>query len=207
MSNAVFPPAATGTGTGRLDWSSARSPEFKTLTEEVASGLDTAAATWAFPRWHWKLAYGSIGQAGHPQLGDMLRPIVGHFLTHRARGDTFLFRDPEDFAITNQFIGAGNGVTKNFQILRNYGGFVEPIYEIKAGTLVVKNQSGTTLTGWTESQGLVQFAVAPPGTVTQIKASCEFYFRVEFDDDSIDFENFTYLLHALREVHIKSVKR
>ena len=53
----------------------------------------------------------------------------------------------------------------------------------------------------------MQFATAPSPPTTSVRATCEFYFRVQFDDDSVEFENFTYLLHALREVHVKSAKR
>lgn len=202
MSNDVFPPSGT-----RLAWGNIRTPEFRTLIEDSASGLEARTSKWVYPRWRWTLTYHALGQAGH-QFGDQLRPIIGHFLKHRGAGDTFLFRDPEDYAITNQTIGTGNGATKHFQIVRNYGGFVEPIYEIKGGTLVVK-KAGVTQTDpthYTQASGLVQFVTAP--SVGQaIAVDCEFYFRVRFEQDLQDFENFTHLLHAMREVRLVSEKR
>ncbi len=49
MSNDVFPPAAIGTP--RLAWSNVRAPEFRTLIEQSASGLETAAVKWLLPLW------------------------------------------------------------------------------------------------------------------------------------------------------------
>ena len=208
MSNAVFPPPSAP-GVVRLAWSNVRTPMFRTAIAEATSGLEAAAARWIFPRWRWLLTYHAIGEAGH-ELGDQLRPIVGHFLTHAGRGDTFLFQDPEDFSLANQatYPATGNGTTKHFQILRNYGGFIEPIFEVKSGTLVVKVNGVTQTAGvdYTESEGLVQFGL-PLANGVAVTASCQFYFRVRFAEDAADFENFTYRLHALREVELLSKKR
>ena len=205
MSNATFPPPSAGTV--RLAWSNVRAPEFRTLIEESANGLEARTSKWVYPRWRWTLTYHAIGEAGH-EFGDQLRAVVGHFLAHRGAGDTFLFRDPEDYAIAAQNIGTGNGVTKNFQVVRNYGGFVEPIYEIKSGTLVVKKAGVTQIlsTHYVEDDGLVQFFTAP-AVGQAITVDCEFYFRVRFAQDLQDIENFTHRLHAMREVQLVSEKR
>lgn len=200
MSNAVFPPAS---GTVRLAWKNSRTPEFRTQIASAENGLESRAIKWVYPRWHWKLNYEVLGQSGH-EYGDQLRPIVGHFLVHKGAGDTFLFQDPEDFSMTDQVIGVGNGTTKNFQIVRTYGGFVEPMYEIKSGTLVVKVNGSTT--GVTQTNGLVTF-ISAPALGASITATCQFYFRVRFEQDLQEFENFTYLLHAMREVRLIQEKR
>lgn len=204
MSNLVFPPESPGPF--RLAWGNVRTPEFHTQRVEVASGLETSTPRWIYPRWHWRLTYLALGQAGH-EYGDQLRPIEGFFLRHKGSGETFLFRDPEDHTITSQVVGTADGVTRKFQIIRNYGGFLEPIWEIRAGTLVVTNFGGSVMSGYTESQGLVQFAAPPHPENAQIRVTCEFYFRVRFTSDLQDFENFTYLLHTMREVRLQSVKR
>ena len=205
MSSDIFPPPAVGAV--RLAWSNVRTPEFRTLIEDSANGLEARTSKWVYPRWRWTLSYPAIGQAGH-QFGDQLRAVVGHFLKHRGAGDSFLFRDPEDFSVVNQLVGVGNGATKNFQIIRNYGGFIEPIFEVKSGTLAVRKAgvTQTPTTHYTEDDGLVQFITAP-AVGQEVRVDCEFYFRVRFDADTQDFENFTYLLHAMREVRLVSVKR
>lgn len=208
MSNDIFPPSGL-----RMAWNNVRTPEFRTVVESADDGRETRASKWVYPRWRWQVSFNAIGEAGHA-WGDQLRPILGHYLKHRGAGDTFLFRDPEDYAITNQTLGTGDDVTKVFQIVRNYGGFLEPIYDVKGGTPVVK-KAGVTQTytatnpppggQYTISNGLVIFGTAP--TFQVITISCEFYFRVRFAVDVQEYENFSYLLHAAREVELVSVKR
>lgn len=203
MSNLVFPPT-TPTPVA-LAWGNKRRPEFSTTVNTASSGRDTRVSKWAFPKWHWLLTYGSLGEAGH-EFGDQLRAVEGFFLTHHGRGESFLFQDPEDYVITDQVIGVGNGSTRAFQIVRNYGGFVEPIYDIKSGTLSVKKAGVVQGSGWSQTSGLVTFTAAPANG-EEIKASCQFYFRVTFEEDEAEFENFTYRLHALREVGLVLDKR
>jgi hypothetical protein len=44
--------------------------------------------------------------------------LLGFWSRHRGRLDSFLFRDPEDYQVTDHGIGVGDGVTTSFQLQR-----------------------------------------------------------------------------------------
>ena len=57
---------------------------------------------------------------------------MGFFLARGGQFDDFLLNESEltqsleDSVFTGQPIGTGDGVTKNFQLVRNFGGFLKP---------------------------------------------------------------------------------
>ncbi len=73
--------------------------------------------------------------------------------------DTFLYTDATDNTVIAQSIGTGNGSTTTFQLVRSFGGFVEPILAPNAVTTVYDN--GTPVA-----------AISAPtnGTLTQTSA-------------------------------------
>ena len=41
--------------------------------------------------------------------------------------DTFLFRDEDDYLVSDEALGTSDGVTDEYRLVRVYGGFVEPV--------------------------------------------------------------------------------
>jgi len=197
MSDAIFP---TLRG---LMWDSTKTPEFSTITTTSVSGLDVSAALCAFPRWHFSLSYEFLDDDGTVN-GD-IQQIIGFFLQRYGNVDDFLYLDPTDNTATNQAIGVGDGANKQFQLCRNYGGFVEPVYGVQSTPIIKIN--GVQTTAFTLStKGLITFITAPAMSAT-ITWSGTFYYRVKFKESMIEFNNFMYKLWEAKKVEFTSLKR
>lgn len=118
MSNDVFP---TLPG---LKWGTVKSPIFSTKKLSAASGRGTRGSFWSYPLWKFTLSYEFLrGGNGY----DELQELVGFFCQRLGQWDSFLFRDPADYTVAGQALGAGDGTTREFRFVRAFGGYVEPV--------------------------------------------------------------------------------
>lgn len=196
MSDAIFP---TLRG---LSWEATKSPEFFSITSTSVSGLDVSATLSAFPRWNFSLSYEFLDDDG-TEDGD-IQQIVGFFLQRYGNVDDFLYLDPTDNTAIDQVIGVGDGVTKQFQLVRKYGGFIEPIYGVQGSPIIKVNGVATAVT--INSKGLITFATAP-AIGTTISWSGTFYYRVKFKESTTEFNNFMYNLWECKKIEFTSLKR
>lgn len=197
MSDAIFPDLPG------LSWEASKTPEFYTVNKTSPTGLDVSAVLHAFPRWHFSLSYEFLIDDG-TAAGD-LQQLVGFFLQRYGNVDDFLFLDPADNLVTNQAIGRGDGGTRSFQLCRNFGGFIEPVYGVKGRPIVTIGDVPTSAFK-VSSKGLVTFNEAPaPGSL--IAWSGQFYFRVKFKESMLEVNNFMHNLWEAKSVNLVSVKR
>lgn len=195
MGNAVFP---TLPG---ITWDVKRSPEFSTTIVRGADGGETRIGNWVYPLWHWTLTYELL----RDDVTDELKTLVGFFLARQGKLDDFLFDYIDDNAVTGQQLGVGNGAATTFQAIRAYGGFVEPVKALKA-TPKVYVGGIEAATGWSvSSTGLITFATAPANGAV-ITADLSYYWRVRFDLDTAEFNQFAERLWEMQECTMVSVR-
>jgi len=206
MSSAVFPSLAG------LGWSLTRSEIWKTRTQEAVSGKETRIADWSYPRHLWGLSYdflrqGSFSGAVYAEFAA----LAGFFNLRQGGFDSFLYADPDDNAALGQAIGAGDGATTSFQLVRGFGGFAEPILAPNAVSTVYLNgvaqsAGAYTVNAWGTAQpGTIVFN-APPGAAVTIAADFSFYFPCRFVADQLDFEKFMAALYQLKKIEFVSLK-
>jgi uncharacterized protein (TIGR02217 family) len=196
MSALVFPTLAG------LEWNILRSPIWSTTKKPSVSGRRFAVANYAFPRYKYSLSFSVLRQGG---AYTELSQIVGLFNQCGGDFDTFLFPDPDDFTVTAQTLGVGNGVATQFQLVRTFGGFVEPVYDVNSAPLIYVNAVLKTLTtDYTISAtGLVTF-VAAPGAALPVTWTGTYYRRVAFSQSQLDFNKFMQNLWELKKVEFES---
>jgi len=196
MSTAVFP-ALPG-----LAWSVKKTPTWQTRTQTSVSGKETRLADWSYPRWKWSLTYDILRD--NPTY-DELHTLAGFYLQRQGSFDSFLYQDPDDNSVTSQDIGAGDGSTTVFQLVRSFGGFSEPVLAPNVISLVTV--AGTPTTAYTvdPTTGLLTFTSAPASGAA-LQASFSYYFRCRFVDDSYDFEQFMLNLWQLQKLEFISIK-
>ncbi len=205
MSTEIFP---TLPG---LAWSVDKQPEFSTVVRTAASGQETRVALWSAPRWHFTLGYEILRYATAFQE---LQTLAGFFLARQGQFDSFLYQDPDDNSVAGQMIATGDGSTTAFQLVRSFGGFVEPVLapnpagvDINVyfnGTL--QSGAGWGVGGWgTALPGVLVFSTAPPAGVA-ISADFQFYYPVRFAKDLAEFSQFMHQLWELKELEFVSVK-
>jgi len=137
MSNQVLP-SLPG-----LSWNTKKKPIFKTTIREASSGREYRGTSWSTPRWEYTLSYEFLRQGmGRTELTQLL----GFFNKHRGAWDSWLYQDPDDNAATLQQFATGDGTTVTFQLVRDLGGFLEPVYDINGTPLVyVQDWQGVSL--------------------------------------------------------------
>lgn len=190
MSNAIFP---TLPG---LTWSITKSPTWSTQIQTSVSGREQRAAFYLYPLWNFTLTYEFLRSDSNAEL----QSLMGFYNLRKGSYDSFLFKDPSDFNVTNQVIGTGDGTTKTFYLLHPIGSWVEPIGYSDNITVVTVNDVAV-LTGITNDGVSVTFATAPSAGAS-IKWGGTFYYRVRFAKDAVDYENFMYQLWSLKKLEL-----
>jgi uncharacterized protein (TIGR02217 family) len=196
MSQAVFP-VLRGLG-----WSPHKIPLFSTRVSTRQSGRKVKAPNWVYPIYQFELTFNYLRT---DQAYTDLQQLMGFFLQRQGQFDSFLFMDPTDNLVGSQVIGVGDGSTVLFPLIRNMGGWVEPIGQV--ANVPTVSVGGAPAAGWTIVQpNFVQFA-APPAIGAQIVVSnLQFYFVCEFQADSLDFENIMTNWWTVKSCKFQSVK-
>lgn len=223
MGNAVFP-SLPG-----LEWKTKRAPTFKTLVHEAVSGRETRVGLWAYPRYRWTLSYEFLRS---DTVNAEWQTLMSFFLERKGSYDSFLFQDPDDYTVTGQLIGYGDGTTTQYSVVRTIGSYTEPCPDIMgipmiyvdgiiqgvnalvdgSGNYVVDGDGnvitdGTTPTSqWTISTaGVITFSQPPP-VGAPITADFSYYWRVRFVEDEAEFEYFMYKFWAAKKIELIGLK-
>lgn len=198
MGNAVFP-SFPG-----LKWGTKKTPVWSTNVQKSANGREVRTAYYTYPQWRFSLSFEVLRTKASV---NELERLAGFFNARRGSFESFLYEDPSDNRVEDQLIGnTVQGVTR-YQLVRTFGGFVEPVLAVK-GNPVVK-VGGVVQTKGADyavtDKGVLVFNRAPsPGL--PVTWSGGFYFRVRFASDTADFENIIGHLWNAKKIELVSVK-
>ena len=190
-----------------LGWSVKRSPVWKTLIQESASGLESTASLMAYPRWQYELAYNLL----RSDLVNLeFQNLVGLFNACKGSTLPFLFLDPDDFQVTTPCLfGTGNGVSTQFQLFRLLGNqwVYEPVLAPYGGvTVYISNTLMTPYTDFTVSNlGVVTFT-APPAPGASLTWTGAYYWICRFMDDTAEFEKFAMNFWSAKKIQFITKK-
>lgn len=184
-------------GTG---WPVKRSPSVKTSRIESVSGRRTYLPLRSVPRWNWDVPLEFLRSAQYAKTGfTELETLLGFFISQTISGQCFLFKDAEDFAVVNQPFGIGDGTSQTFQLVRTYGGFTEPVYNVDTSSLLVYINGVPTTTYTVGSKGNIIFTTSPPLTAV-LSWSGSFYWVCSFDEDTVEVARSLKGLSALQSL-------
>jgi uncharacterized protein (TIGR02217 family) len=186
-----------------------RMPLWDTTVQQAISGKETRIARLTYPRWKWELTYNVLRSGA--AFGE-LQQLAGFFNARQGMFDTFLYRDADDNSVLGQQISTGDGVTTSFQLIRTFGGFIEPMFVPNLAGAInvyvdgVLQVSGTSVAGWGTSQpGALTFAAAPASGKV-ITADYSYYCPVRMSDDSVSFTLFLSQYYKAKKFSFISVK-
>lgn len=196
-----------------LSWSVKRIPQWRTIVQENASGMEVAAGLMAYPLWIWELTYDLLKSATiRPgQSYPDLQILLAFFNSQYGRIIPFLYEDSLDKAVFTQIFGTGDGSTTTFQLMRQLGGFYEPVFA-PHGSVFVYHKEGEE---WIEYTGTTDFTIDIYGLVTfetapadglQLAWSGMYYWLARFLEDASNFENFMNNLWQNKQITFRSVK-
>lgn len=181
MSNAVYPTSLPGLAIEVM-----KEVEFSTLVQRSVSGREHRMGQMVYPLWNMTLTYNFLRDTS---VFPELKTLGEFFLNRKAMLDSFLLSDPDDNAVTNQNIGIGDGTNRDFQLVRPFGSFIEPIYNPNAITNVQVNGSGA---GYVlQSNGVVRMNSAPAAAAV-VRWTGTFYYRCRFTQDKLSLQKFLH---------------
>src|SRR5258708_7765414 len=224
MSNLLFPKIKG------LAWDVVMVPTTSTEIQQSLAGREVRIQNFVNPIWEFTLHYEYL--LNDPRFRDEnentpLETLVGFWLARGGQFDDFLLNLTdltgrlEDSVYSGQPIGTGDGNNKNFQIVRNIGGFLEAVQNPmnQVATVYVNGTAKVQGTDYTISNGLVTFTSAP-AVAAAITADFIFLYRVRFDQgtsrssnssgstkEGIELSNFYYNLWECKEVQLVSVRK
>jgi len=191
MGNAVFPTLAG------VAWPKPKAPIWKTTVQQAVSGRELRAAFRQYPLYKFTLTHDFLRA---DSTNAELQTLLGFFNARKGSWDSFLYTDPLDNAVTAQSFGTGDGATTQFQLVRSFGGDIEPVMNLNGNPSVYKAGVLQTLgSGYTISNGLVTFATAPANGAA-LTWTGSYYYRCRFERDSEDFEGFLQDLWSLKKI-------
>lgn len=198
MSNAVYPTLAG------LQFDATRSPEWGTVTKVSQSGREYRATRFSAPLWRYTLSYEFLRSAS---AFTELQQLVGFFNQRQGSWDSWLFLDPDDNAVTAQAFGVGDATTTKFQLCRNLGGLVEPIYDVVGSpSIYVNGVLQTVTTNYSIGAfGIVTFVTAPGNTFV-VSWTGQYYWRCRFAQDTVEFNKFMNNLWEAKKVEFVTIK-
>lgn len=180
-----------------MAWNSTKTQKWDVVVKKSGSKKRKTMTTQAYPEWIIKCSYTALDSNEVDQL-------AGFFSKVKGRLSPFLWKDLEDYKQENVRVGTGNGVNKDFQLLRNYADdYVEPIYDIVSGTLTMY-VDGLPVLYTMGTDGMITLATAAANGKA-VTATFEYYWRVAFDDD-ITWENFWYGFYKLNTITLVSAR-
>lgn len=201
MSTAILPSLAG------LGFDVVRTPVWDTVVQQSISGKETRIALQSIPRWKWQLVYNVVRSgAGYGEF----QQLAGFFNQRQGMLDTFLYSDADDYSIIGQTLGTGDGVTTSYQLVRSFGGFVEPMLAPKLVSAVYLNgvlqATGWSVAGWgSAAPGVVTFTT-PPASGVVVSADFSYYFPVRMSEDNVDFTLFLSQHYKVKRFSFISVK-
>jgi uncharacterized protein (TIGR02217 family) len=195
MSNLIFPRLRGAA------WNFHLAPQWATTVQTARSGRSTRTRWRQQPLVKISISYGQSDDGflsdKAPKPSDDGSPVYSDFETlfgflnqHAGEHASFLFQglnaiDLAKFTRAGEPIGVGNGTTTDFQLVRNIGGWQEAIYWPQ-GTVTVY-VDGTAVSATDLGNG--KYRITAPTAGQNVTADFTFAYRVRFDADEIDFNN------------------
>jgi len=181
-------------------------PRFNTTVVGFGSGFEQRNQEWQLARGEWDLSYGAQNKEDYSSL-------IEFFVARRGRQHGFRFKDWSDFEATVVQQGIGNGVNKDFQLIKLYTDVASTYTRIISrpilSTLTVFVDAVPQTGGGTDytlgALGLVTFVVAP-AVAEVVTATFEFDLPARFDTDKLDVQLEWYNAGELPDITILELR-
>lgn len=192
MSNAVLPV------TDGFDIVAVKTPQWSTRCARAVSGFERRVQQRIYPMYGIELSVNALRDAAG---SDEAKNLIGFFNLRAGMFDSFLYSDPDDSSVTDHQFGTRDGSATQFQLVRTYGGFVEPVNNVNALTNIKSN--GVPLASPADysigATGLV--TLTAPGTAGHVLTwTGAYYWRVRFDEDKLPFRKMLRDLWDLKKL-------
>jgi uncharacterized protein (TIGR02217 family) len=178
-----------------IGFGSVGGPEFATDIVTTSGGHEQRNISWNSARIKYNVAHGVRNI-------EQMQELIRFFRSKKGRAIGFRFKDWADYQINNQQIATGNGVSKEFQIIKTYQ--YGDSKEVRIIHKPVENSVKVLVNGQLLSKALYEINYScgkvifnkAPKKDSVISVNCEFDVPVRFDTDILnasidDFNSFS----------------
>ncbi len=178
-------------------WPPTLAPVWNSQLQKTQTGRVVAATYQQYPLYKFTLQFEVLTQA-------LYQTLLAFFNQQQGNVIPFLFdAGPGQDSVTAQAIGSGNGTTTQFQLLRSYGGFAEPVAASSGSPTAYVNGTAATATFNSPSNGYVTFATAP-ASGSALTWTGTYYFQCRFSKGTAEFEQFMSQLYKTKSVSLET---
>lgn len=179
---------------------------FNTVVHEPVAGREVRARFSGYPLWLFVLQYDFLDDT--PEGDADLETLHGFICQRGGRYDSFLYDHDNANTVTDSTIGIGDGSKTDFQLVRHWGGFTEPVENPKSDVAVTVDEVAIDAANYgVGTTGLVSFKTTPvdytPADGAVIRWSGGYYFRCRFDSDDTDFTEFARRLYTHQDFQFR----
>lgn len=188
-----------------MAWSLTRSPIWKTGIQTTQSGRELRAGFMSYPLYKWSTTFDVLRT-----VSSLLefQQLIGFYNLMAGSALPFIYYDPDDVLATAQGFGTGDGVTTQFQLVKNLGNiYVEPVGFANTGSAFFIN--GTLQTsGYAVNSpynGWITFSSAP-GNGLALTWTGTYAYVCRFLSDTVDFSKIYSTIYEAQKLEFMSVK-
>ncbi len=169
-----------------------RTSMWHTLIQESVGGVEVPVTPWTYPRYRYELPFSFLRQS--TAYGEV-QQLIAFINSVAGRGTAFQYNDPQDSTSgTAQLVGVGTSTTTDYQLVRAYGGYVEPVFAVStsstAYTIIVGSTTLSTAAYTMSNRGILSLSsAAPSGQSVTWQGTFNWWCR--FDSDEYTFEQLT----------------
>lgn len=185
-----------------LTFSRKRSPTWSGIKNDALSGKKTRFSLFTYPTYAYEIP---ISYLKTDAITQQWQSLIGFINSLAGSVGLFGYSDPLDSIVTNQEFGVGDGITAGpFQLVRAFGGFVEPVFLLNGAPVITV--AGTPTSAFTvDNYGRVTFTSAPANNAALVWSGA-FYWPCRFDDDATEFEQFVSNLFSVKALKFTTEK-
>lgn len=162
-----------------------KTPNFSSVVQRTAAGMgNSGVALKPYPTWDFEFDMDWV--LGNEALANsVVGSFMGIYMQCQGQASLFLFRDPQDNAVSAMQFGTGNGTATAFQLCRTIGnGGATDILQNWNGSPTIYVNGVLTTPSSIDSTGIVTFSSAPANGVA-LTVTGSFYFLCRFSADTL----------------------
>lgn len=198
MSDLLFP---TFRG---LSYPIGKTPHWNTIVQESISGVKKFLQCYTYPYYTFNLSFSYLSD--YDLRHDDVHTLMAFYNDLGGAGQDFLYADPlfEDNRCIKQIFGVGDGSTRVYRLVHQYGDYIEPVFGMHNKPLIYIDDVATTAFTW-DKQGLITFNSPPPDAAV-LSWTGRWFYRCHFQNDEAEFSQIFCGGWELEELVLESIK-
>lgn len=170
----------------------------------IAKIGEIRASTILYPLWDIDFDL-EWGRGAENLPGSTYQYLLGFFMQAGGQFSDFLYLDPNDYAVSAQAFGIGDGTTTQFQLTRSISTGIDIVQNLNGAPALYDNGTLISTSAYTvSSTGIISFTTAPAAGHV-LTWTGNFYYRVRFSDPTTKFSQFAKNIWENKNMALRSV--